>query len=153
MTMQMKAVFDGATERKLDDGRKIFRGIATSLALDRYQEVVIPRGMGSANFTDNPVLLSGHDYKQPPIGTVLNLEASDENVIFEFVFDDSDAEAQKIQKKFENGTMRTFSIGFLPKKWVYSEDVRDEKGNLPDEVELEVGDDGDTVMLDTTRSK
>lgn len=153
MTMQLKAVFEGATEKKLDDGRKIFKGIATSLALDRYKEVVLPRGMNAESFTENPVLLYGHDMKAAPIGQVLTLDESDTNVVFEFVFDDSDEEAQRIQKKYENGTMRTFSIGFLPKAWTFVDELRDKKGNLPAEVELEVGEEGDKYMWDTSQYK
>lgn len=151
MPMKMKAVFDGVSEKKTPDGRKVFKGVATSLALDRHREVVIPKGVNMEDFIENPVLMSQHEHRTDPIGTVLSLDPNDENIKFEFAFDESDPDAAKTMRKFENGTMRTFSIGFLPTKWVDQEELVDETGKMLDKVDIKVG--GNPYTLDLTRYK
>ena len=156
MPMQLKAVFDGVSERKLADGRKVFKGVASSLTLDRHGEVVVPKGMNITDFETNPVLMSQHDYRSAPIGTIVSIKPDSEfkTVPFEFVFDESDPEAVKLMKKVENGTMRTFSIGFLPTKWVEQEELVDDTGKMKDAITVQTGEtDDDKYLLDLTQYK
>lgn len=150
--LMLKAVMAGATGKKLEDGRKVFRGRATSDALDRYDEVVLPKGVVLDNFMENPVLLNQHNYDQAPIGEVTALDVKDEDIVFEFAFDEADPESARIMRKMEMGVMRTFSIGFLPKGWVEGDQLVDKDGNRLSEYKGKLAD-GEEFTLDLTKYK
>lgn len=105
----------GATGKVHDDGRKIYRAVATTAALDRYGDVVLPGGADLKNFMKNPVLLGIHNYEEVTIGHILAAEQTDEGIDMEFVFS-KDEYGQKYESRYESGDMRAFSIGFKPKK-------------------------------------
>ena len=152
MLMQIKGIFEGATEKRTSDGRKIFKGVASSLALDRHREVVVPKGVNLTNFLENPVLMRQHEHREEPIGMLTSIDPNNENIPFEFVFDEADPEAARIMGKVERGMMKTFSIGFLPTKWVDQDELVDETGKMLESVELDVGD-NTKYTLDMSRYK
>lgn len=117
--IEVKAVQEDG-ERKHADGRKIYRAVATTPALDRYGEVVLPKGALLDNFIGknaNPVLLEIHDFRKTSIGQVLDVQVTEKEMTFEFVFS-GDTRGTELQAKYEAGDMRAFSIGFKPKAWV-----------------------------------
>lgn len=150
--IQLKAVFKGVTEEKTKDGKKVFSAVATTLDLDRYNEVVLPKGVILDNFLQNPVLLSQHDYGKDPIGAITDIKVGKSEILVKFVFDETDPDAAKTMRKYEQGIMKSFSIGFLPKTWMYGEQLRDEKGNPAKKVECALPD-GSTYKLDLTQYK
>jgi phage head maturation protease len=138
----------GATGKKSDDGREIYRAVATSDSLDRYGDVVLPKGADLSNFMKNPVLLGIHDYNEVTIGHVLTAEVMDEEGVIEmeFVFA-KDAIGEKFESRYESGDMRAFSIGFRPKSagvvnlWFWWDDEPDMKSievEMPDGSEQKV---------------
>jgi phage head maturation protease len=136
--MSVKGVLD---DKKHTDGRKIYRGVATTPALDRYGEVVLPKGAVLTNFLANPVLLEIHDYQKSSIGQVVNIEVREAEMIFDFVFS-TDQRGSELEKKYADGDMRAFSIGFRPKgmidlwsPWDDEPDVTEVKVALPDGTE------------------
>lgn len=101
-------------ERKHDDGRTIYRAVATSDALDRYGDIVLSAGADLRNYTGknaNPVLLGIHDYNEVTIGHVLSMEIRERDIVAEFVFAKDDI-GQKYETRYQDGDMRAFSIGF-----------------------------------------
>lgn len=126
----------GVTEEKQRahaDGRKIFRAVATTPALDRYGEVVLPKGALLDNFIGknaNPVLLEIHNFQKTSIGQVLAVEVTEKEMTFDFVFSTSTRGAE-MQAQYEAGDMRAFSIGFKPKAqvdlWSWWDDEPDVK--------------------------
>ena len=146
--LKIRAALDSSFRGKHDDGRTVYKGVATSLALDRYREVVVPKGGDFENFYANPVLMKQHDFSDLPIGSVLSLDVQPDKIEFTFVFDEEDDEAVRVQKKMENGTMNSFSIGFLPRNWVYGSQFTDKKGDMPAEIEVVLGS-GEKQTLNT----
>lgn len=104
-------------ERKHEDGRTIFRAVATTPALDRYGEVVLPRGAVVDNFLKNPVLVEIHDSGKSSIGHILKLDMSESEIAFDFVFS-RDQRGQEMEQKYVEEDMHAFSIGFQPESKV-----------------------------------
>lgn len=130
---------------KADNGGK-FTAVASSLALDREMEVLIPRGMLIENFMVNPVMLLIHNYRELAVGKVLAIRVTDEIVEIDFEFADTD-EGRKLRYLYENGFMRAFSVGFYPYKWIDLEETSDIK-----EIVIELPD-GKTFTLDVSKYK
>ncbi len=112
-----------------DDGCVKYFGIASSDALDRDREILVPKGMNTDNFQKNPVMLLGHNYYGLPIGKILSTEIKDAGVEFEFEFADTD-EAQTVKSLYDGGFMHAFSVSFIPKKYIDIEDDAPEKMDI-----------------------
>jgi phage head maturation protease len=118
MTKRFQALVQRAVEttelKKHADGRTIYRAVATTPALDRYGEVVLPKGAMLENFLKNPVLLESHNYAVSSVGHVTDLNVEENQMTFDFVFS-TDTRGQELEAKFIAGDMNAFSIGFKPK--------------------------------------
>lgn len=64
---------------------KGFTAIITAETLDRDGEVLIPAGMNSKEFDQNPVLFWNHDYAKP-IGRAVGLKRRERDIVGDFVF-------------------------------------------------------------------
>jgi hypothetical protein len=115
------------------EGSKTYRAIASTAALDRDKEVLLPKGVITENFLKNPVMLFIHNYKQVPVGKVTKIDVTKEAVSFEFEFAETDI-AKEIKSLYDDGFMSAFSVGLYPQKsfWV------DE--NSPQKFEVEYPD-------------
>lgn len=145
----LRSVFKGAKAEKHEDGRTVYRAVATGSKIDRYGEVVMPRGAITESFLKNPVMLRLHNYMEPPVGKVLGLDIEDEKIEFDFVFS-ADEEGQKLEAKYINKDMNAFSIGFIPQRWVSAWDIRNEDGTYPKTIEVELAD-GSKKKIDLTK--
>ena len=127
--------FKGAkpSSKKGADETKVFSAIASTPALDRYNEVLLPLGMEYKNFLENPVMLMIHDYSAVPVAKVLNITVDEKAVEFDFEFDSSE-DGQKLQRLYEQGFMSAFSVGLYPKKYTSID------SETADQIELEVAD-------------
>lgn len=118
MTKRFEAVvqraLDETEKQKHTDGRTIYKAVATTPALDRYGEVVLPKGAITDHFMKNPVLLDGHNYQAAPVGHIVALDMVEDSVVMSFVFS-RDARGQELEQKTIDGDMGAFSIGFRPK--------------------------------------
>jgi len=112
--------------KEAGDDRK-FKVIASTGAVDRYNEIVVPEGGNFKNFLKDPVILWGHQYRELPIGMAEKVYVEDGKVIVEGIFAPADAnpEAEKVKKLYDGGFIRAVSIGFMPFEW---EDFKDEGG-------------------------
>lgn len=108
---------------KSEDGTSsMFYGVASTAALDRDREILLPRGMDSSNFEKNPVMLLSHNYYGLPIGKIGVLDVTDEDVKFPFEFAETD-EAQEVKSLYEGGFMHAFSVSFIPKQYYWIEET------------------------------
>lgn len=107
-------------------GEGTFEVIATTEGVDRDGEVILIKGWDFKNFMKNPVVLFGHDYWSFPIGAVTELEVQDDKVIVKGVFARTE-EGQKARLLYEDGILKTVSVGFIPKN---------REGNVITEAEL-----------------
>lgn len=64
---------------------KGFTAVITAETLDRDGEVLIPQGMNSREFDQNPVLFWNHDYAKP-VGKCVGLKRGDRSIVGEFTF-------------------------------------------------------------------
>jgi len=120
----MKRKFIG--ERK-DGEDSALTFAATTLAVDRHGEVVVPEG-GKASFPqykDNPVLFYGHmsspfwdgQKESLPIGRADNLRLTDDNseLLYDATFSKTNDFAQVVEGLVKEGALSATSIGFVPK--------------------------------------
>ncbi len=116
---------------KADQKESTFFAIASTAALDRDDEVLVPRGVQVEEFSKNPVMLQIHNYHEVSVGKVLKLGVSDEEVGFSFQFPDTDV-GNEMRYLYENDFMSAFSVGFIPRSFVRIDD------NTPDKVEIDL---------------
>lgn len=90
-------------------------------ALDRDRDRVLPSGMNVDNYTRNPVVQWGHNYRDPwaTVGKTTRLDATPDGIIAEFELRPAanDQDPQNIVRLlWEGGWVRTASIGFIPQQ-------------------------------------
>ncbi len=95
-----------------------------SSVLDASHERVLVEGMDLKRFEKNPIMLYNHrTWSNLPIGYWENITKSDGKLFADAVFDSGDDFAMEIERKIENGIIRTASIGFAA--IAYSDDPED----------------------------
>lgn len=93
-----------------------FKVIATTATADRDGESILVEGWDFENFMKNPIILFGHNYWDMDciIGAATKVYVEDGQVIVEGVFADTES-GQFIRKLYDDGILRTVSVGFIPK--------------------------------------
>lgn len=122
--MDLDRAYSVIEVKAVDEGRRIFRGIATTPAPDRVSDTINPLG---AKFSNPLVLLHQHD-KDRPIGSVRFEKPTSKGIAFE-------AEIPVIQEEgplkdrvdtawgeIKHGLVRAVSIGFRPIKYAFKDD-------------------------------
>ena len=98
------------------DGKRI--AVASDEIEDREGEILSMDGWRLDNFKRNPVLLWAHNPSELPIGQAKNIRTEIVNgvkkLVFEPFFHDITEKAKAIKQMFEEGILKTFSVGFLP---------------------------------------
>jgi len=109
----LKKIFESKI-RVVDDG--LMEVTISTKAKDRYGDIVEPRGCIFENFLNNPVVTFAHDYHSIPIGKAEEITIKEEEVLSKVRFAPEDVNpiAPYVKKAYEQGFMKTWSIGFLP---------------------------------------
>ena len=112
-TFEIKAAEDG-------------RMIASTPDVDRDKDRVLPNGAKLENFIKNPVLMYGHNYRDPwaLIGKVgdLQIDSSGLNFVPELREAANDSDPMTvIRALWDQKLLRAASIGFNPTKWMENE--------------------------------
>lgn len=115
VTFQFKQT--DSTDVKGEGDSKVYTAVASTDALDRDREILLPKGVMIENFMKNPVLLPGHQYRSTPIGKILRVLVTDSTVIMDFEFG-PDEESKRYELLYTKGFMNAFSVGFLVKVYV-----------------------------------
>lgn len=126
--------------KESEGGAKLYTAIASTDALDRDREVLLPKGCVTENFLKNPVMLHIHDYQHVPVGKVHNIRIEDAQIEFDFEFADTDT-GKEMEAMYQKGYMSAFSVGLYPLKSVWIDD------ETPKKMELEVAG-GEKQMFD-----
>lgn len=100
--------------------------IGSTAAPDRYGEIVDQETWDLKSFKKNPILLWAHNSKLPPIGRVVKSKVLDGKLVFDAEFDMNDEFAASIYRKYKDGFLNAFSVGFIPKTFM----TEDEKGKM-----------------------
>lgn len=121
MDKEPRTLITKAFVEKQSEDRKgvIDVAVASSGIVDRYGEVVDPNSWKLKNFLENPVFLWGHNIQEykPPIGAVEKLWFENDKLMFRARFDLEDEFAHKIWRKFDQGFLNAFSVGFQAHDW------------------------------------
>jgi hypothetical protein len=90
--------------------------IITSEVVDREGDIIKADGGDFSDFERNPQLLWMHNRRddRPPIGKVLKVWRDGKRWLFTPQFDMKDPFAADIFRKFKEGFLNAFSIGFIP---------------------------------------
>lgn len=85
---------------------------------DRAGDIVLPTGLANrAEYLANPVVLWAHDRtSRPPIGQCIELNVDAERIVAVTKFAQGNPHAEDVFRLYEQGILRAWSIGFLPKK-------------------------------------
>jgi len=102
----------------IDSGKMRIRSVITTIDPDRAGDVVVPTGLRNAEeYLLNPVVLWAHNRSQfPPIGTCKWLDVQPRRVVAETRFAQDVPFAEDIFRLYEQGVLRGWSIGFVPRK-------------------------------------
>lgn len=100
---------------KKPNGDGEFEVIMTAEVIDRDGEVIKIDGGNFDNFMKNPVVLALHDYWSLPIGAVTEITKVNNTWVAKGVFARSEA-AQEVRRLYDDGFIKTVSIGFIPKE-------------------------------------
>ena len=102
----------------LDAGKMILRSVITTVEPDRAGDVVVPMGLRNAEeFLLNPVVLWAHNRTAvPPIGTCQWLDLQPRRIVAETKFAQNVPFAEDVFRLYEQGVLRGWSIGFIPRK-------------------------------------
>lgn len=108
----LTCAYVGAVLRAGDDGS--MKVVASDESIDRFGDEINVNGWQLANFRRNPVLLWAHDNLRPPVGRVNALTVEGKQLIADIKFDLDDPFARDLHRKYQNGFLRAFSVGFRP---------------------------------------
>lgn len=103
----------GLLEKK--DGEVI--GIASTADPDRDNEVIDQNGWDLTNFLANPVILAHHNYHNFPIGKAVEIGVENGKLMFKMVFSQATEEAKQAYQLVQEGILRTFSVGYIPREF------------------------------------
>lgn len=101
-----------------------FRFVFSNQAVGRDGHVVLNRGIQTANYLRNPVILWAHDDKQPPIGRGSDIDTGGANCRMNVTFIDRDVLpfAGTIRDLVAGKWLRALSMSWQPLEWNFSQD-------------------------------
>lgn len=98
------------------DERTAINYISTR-TIDRDKEIIVPDGVDLREFRKNPVLLFGHNWSEPPIGSDSAVKSDGFGILAKSQFAET-AFASDIWSLVKDQHLRTSSIGFMPVEFV-----------------------------------
>lgn len=111
--------------------KRVLTFIGTNNNLDRDREIIDINGWDFNNYLKNPVVLFGHDFRQPPVGKTTRIIKEGGNLVFDIEFPDEGKypHADVIYNLAKDKFLNAASVGFKPTK---HEDIQDIKngGNI-----------------------
>lgn len=112
-----------------EDGSRTATFVASQEIEDRYGDIISVDGWKLNHFKKNPILLWGHQTREPPIGRVTKLYTNGDKLMAdtEFMPPEINPFADSIWKMVKAKWLRAVSVGFRPLK--APEQITNEKGN------------------------
>ena len=98
----------------IDSEERTVTAVISSDAIDRDDEVLLPKGADIEQFQKNPVVLWSHNSHLPPIGKALWIERKGKKIIAKVKFAETEL-AEEVWQLFKGGFLKAFSVGFQPK--------------------------------------
>jgi phage head maturation protease len=132
--------------------KNVYTAIASTAAVDRHKEILVPRGVITESFMKNPVMLDIHNSRAYPVGKVVDIKVNKEAVEIHFEFADTE-EGVKLEKLYTSGFMNAFSVGFIPKNYIDLYEMRGDDGKLSvSSLEVELPN-GEKELIDLSQYK
>ena len=112
------AAHPDARTLSVDPGKLRIRSVISTADPDRAGDVVVPAGLRNLDdFMTNPVVLWAHNRTQfPPVGACEWVDVQPRRVVAETRFAQGVPFAEDIFRLYEQGVLRGWSIGFVPRK-------------------------------------
>ncbi|MBX7105185.1 MAG: HK97 family phage prohead protease [Gemmataceae bacterium] len=106
-----------ASTPSIDSAARTVTHVITAAVADRSGDLIVPAGLANRDeFLRNPVVLWAHQRTLPPIGTCLALEVTADRIIATTKFAAGVPLADDVFRLFEQGILRGWSIGFVPRR-------------------------------------
>lgn len=111
--------------RKIDTDARTVEAIVSTADVDRYQEIVEPKAFKKwlKHFQANPVMLAAHDHSAwstgdpTTIGRWKDIQVTDKGLLATCEFMPDDELAEKYWRRYRDGYMNAFSVGFIAHAW------------------------------------
>ncbi len=104
-------------ELKEQKWNKKFKVVASTEDIDRSWEIIKANGWKRDNFMKNPVIIANHIYKiENIVGKALSIYVKDNQLIIEGVFSSSNPLGVLLADLYEEGMIKSVSVGFIPTK-------------------------------------
>lgn len=97
----------------IDEDEKAFIATITTSAIDRDNEVVLPKGGNYEDFLKNPVILFGHNYNAMPVARALWVKAQGGRIVAKGVPAPTQI-GSEVYELIKGGFLNAVSIGFKP---------------------------------------
>ena len=106
----------------------------TTLTVDTYGEVVLPKGGDLKFYKRNPMVLWSHNYKEPEnvMGSNLSIEIDEKGMLVLTQFALTEEKAARVYRLYKEGHLRAWSIGFIPIKGTAPDDEEKKKWSKPE---------------------
>lgn len=121
---ELRKAFTVEVKASADGDRQIDFVISTD-QVDRMSDTIAVDGWQLANFRKNPVVLWAHDSGALPVGRASNIRIEDGKLkaTAEFMTAEISAFADSVFKALKGGFLNAVSVGFIPIKYVFSEEA------------------------------
>jgi HK97 family phage prohead protease len=122
---------DNVIVKDFNDEERSFTGIASTETIDRDGDIIRANGWKLGNFKKNPVFMWAHDYRQPPIGKITDINIDNDKLRYKVTFPEKGTYvfADTIYDLYKQGFIRAVSVGFNPIKW-QDREADNEKGGI-----------------------
>jgi len=136
-TLQREAPVKGEPERKsypsviksIDQATRRIDFIISTESVDRYGDVIRVKGWSLKPYKANPVVLFGHQNREPPVAQAVRVWKEDGalRATAQFMSEDLSPFAHSIFRMYEERFLRATSVGFMPREWDF---IQDADGNI-----------------------
>ena len=131
--MEKKIVKIYAVETKaVDEEAGIYEAWVSTEDVDRDGDILLADGAEVENYSKNPIVLFGHNYRDPDAIVAKTLEINKLpgqgiKLMFQFLKRGVSQSADLVHDLWKERYLNAMSVGFIPKKWERRTDENDEE--------------------------
>ena len=123
--------------KAIDTELRRVTALASTGSIDRDEEIILPDAWELDAFRRSPIFLWAHAHRsqdpQNVLGRVVNVEKVPAGLLATFEYDtDINPKAAMVFAQVQKGTIRGYSVGFIPRSWVTSNSPEDHRKALPE---------------------
>lgn len=114
--MQLRTKEYSVSIKSVDVAKREATFIASTSAIDSYEESIDQTSWRLERYRANPVVLFGHKSRELPIGTSVKtgLVGGNLEVVIRFATEKANPLAENVFQSVREGTLRAVSVGFVP---------------------------------------